>query len=183
MFPIATFTVTGSSTDTIDLTSIPQTFTHLQVRVYWNVTNTATGDYILAMTFNGDTYPNTSYSMHYINGQNTTASAGSEINNWNATIGDLGKYGSSVITPTTSAFSSVIADVLDYTSTNKNKTVRSLSVYENGSQSGVNMFSSARLNTAAVTSLRIWRSGSSGFFLAGTRIDLYGIAASNATGV
>jgi hypothetical protein len=182
MFPIATIVVSGTSTNTVEFTSIPQTFTHLQVRAFWNTTATATGDYILPMTFNGDGYPNTSYSMHFMNGNGSVASAGSEINNWNATIGDLGKYGIISQTPTANNFCSVIADILDYTNTNKNKVVKSVSGYDNNSQGGINIFTSMRMSTQAITSIKLWHSGSAGFFANGCRFNLYGVLTSNATG-
>ena len=179
---IASNTISGSSTSLINFTSIPQTFTHLQVRCFWNTTSTSTGDYILAMTFNGDGYPNTSYSMHFLNGNGSAASSGSEINNWNATAGDLGKYGSAIITPSANIFGVAIADVLDYTNTNKYKTSRSLSGYDNNGQGGVNLFSGVRLSTAAITSITVQHSGTGGFFAAGSRFDLYGITSSQVTG-
>ena len=182
MFPIATNTVIGYSTSTVDFTSIPQNFTHLQLRVFWNTAATGAGDYILATTFNGDAYPNTNYSMHYLNSNGTAISSGSEINNWNATAGDLGKYGSAYITPNANTFGFAIMDILDYSNINKNKSAKSFSGYENNTQGGVNYFSSVRLNTAAITSLRVWQSGTSSTFAANSRFDLYGISTSNLAG-
>jgi hypothetical protein len=49
----------------------------------------------------------------------------------------------------------VIIDILDYTNTNKYKTVRSLGGYDNNGSGYTALFSGLWLNTAAITSIQV----------------------------
>ena len=166
MYAIASYTVTSPVTP-ITFTSIPQTFTHLQIRAY---AQSSSGN--AAIRFNGDAGNN--YAYHYINGSGAAlTSAGT------ATTGN--GYLSLFMGSTSSNFGGVIADIFDYTNTNKNKTMKVIGGADlNGSG---NVFFSSTLwqSTSAITSLSLIPD-TSGTFSIGTRIDLYGIATSNATG-
>jgi hypothetical protein len=119
---ISTATVTSGGTASITFSSIPQTYTHLQLRslVQTNRSST-TGDY-LSIRFNGDTASN--YNGHYLGGNGTIAVAGPE---GNSTAMYLERSSCST---TPNIFSGMIWDILDYGSTVKNKTVRSLAGYD-----------------------------------------------------
>ena len=67
---IATTTVGSGGTSSIDFTSIPSTYQHLQLRIISRVSNADTGDNIF-LQFNGDTSSN--YSWHYMEGDGSTA--------------------------------------------------------------------------------------------------------------
>ena len=115
---IATYTL-SSAQNTITFSSIPQTYTHLQIR---GIFNTSAGDLLIARVNNATT----NYSYHSVYGNGTSAAAG----------GGGGASGMYVGDPSvaTSNFAGVVLDVLDYTNANKNKTFRALAGYDaNGS--------------------------------------------------
>jgi hypothetical protein len=183
MYPIQSITVSGSTTSQVDFTSIPQTFTHLQVRCFWNTTSTSTGDYILALTANGDGYPGSgTYTKHWLLGNGSSAVSGAETSTWSALGGELGTYGVSNVTPNASTFSTSVVDVLDYTNTNKYKTFRLLYGTDYNGSGTVSLSSGMRMNTAAITQLSLFHSGSGGYLRAGSTFQLYGISTSSATG-
>lgn len=118
---IATVTVGGGGASSISFTSIPSTYKHLQVRVF---ARGSSSDTYFSTIFNSDTATN--YSWHQLFGDGASAGAGA------------GASATSMVgvqfTNNTSIFDAGIIDVLDYASTNKAKTVRSLSGYDaNGS--------------------------------------------------
>jgi hypothetical protein len=175
MFPIASQTGNGSS-GAITFSSIPTNFTHLQVRCYLRgVRSFATEQVYIRL--NGDTGNN--YAYHYMNGNGTsTDQTGVASNNVMLT------YEMPAANETANIYSVMITDILDCQDTNKNKTIRSLSGYDNNGNTGVTSskvwFSSGlRINTAAITSVTIL---SNGAFTSESRFDLYGISTSNVTG-
>ena len=139
---IATVTVGAGGSSSISFTSIPATYTHLQVRcVMSHSTGTSPGIYLEA---NGDTTAANYYS-HRLIGNGTAASATSNA---------LALIGSNMST-TTSTQHNLIIDILDYANTNKYKTLRSLGGYEDNSVGAVNLTSELWINTAAITSIVI----------------------------
>jgi hypothetical protein len=146
-------------------TSIPQTYTHLQLRIYLRDTS-ASSPSVAFFRFNGDTGAN--YTYHYLRGNGATASASSGT----AQTFMTGPYvpGS---TELTNNYGCLIVDILDYTNTNKNTTVRSFGGYDNNGSGFASFFSGLWLNTAAVTSIQ------AGAFAAGddssSLLALYGI--------
>jgi hypothetical protein len=117
---IQTHTVgSGGATD-ITFTSIPSSYQHLQIRVSGRTDRAASGD-PLGIQFNGDTTNGNYYANHILegNGSSAAASAG-------GTSTRLSLFRLAGATAGTSNFGSMIIDILDYTSTNKHKTVRSL---------------------------------------------------------
>jgi hypothetical protein len=159
---IQTVTVGAGGTSTINFTSIPQTYSHLQIRVsaLKNTFGWTTG------RLNGFT---TDYTYHDIrgNGSGVNAAAGSGVGYdpmymmLNADVASPGLY------PLTG-----IIDILDYSATNKNKTLRTLSGSDgNSTTSYLQLMSNLSFNTAAVTSISIF----GGTFNQHSTISLYGI--------
>jgi hypothetical protein len=114
---IATVTVGSGGAANIEFTSIPGTYQHLQVR--W-IGQSNRGTYAtdnLHIRLNGDTGSN--YASHELRGQGTTAGSFGYAS-------QTKQYISTVIgtTQQASAFGAGIIDILDYTSTSKNKTLR-----------------------------------------------------------
>lgn len=171
------FTSAGS---TVTFNSIPQTFKHLQLRYTARTTNVTTGAN-LYVVLNGDTASN--YSWHrlqaYGNGI-TTDGYGSQT-----AFGVAGLMsGASSIA---NAFGTGILDIVDYTNTNKLKTMKSLSGYENngngspGNDQGYHILASSLWFKAgsgvtgdAVTSMTLTINGG-GNFAANSHFALYGI--------
>lgn len=160
---IASASPAGASTTTFS--SISGSYKSLQIRIN-GIIPTGTSNSIL-IQFNGDTAAN--YSFHQLYGNNGTAGAnGSPGTTYMVASGY--PYGSAVDSYPTGA----IVDIHDYASTTKNKTIRSFSGWEhNAATTGeVCLHSGLWLNTAAVTSIRVFSSVNFG---TGTSIALYGI--------
>ena len=148
---IASYTVGSGGINSVTFSSIPSTYRHLQVRYLSR--DTSTGQYF-TVQFNSDT-STSSYTWHYLNGDGSTATAG------NATTGT---FPGAVINYTagagTSIFSAGVVDILDYTNTNKYKTIRTLNGYDANGSGVVNLTSSLWLNTTAITSIKFLFDGS-----------------------
>ena len=153
--------ILGAQASSIVFSSIPQDYKHLQLR--WTAKNTSTGS---SMILRINDISTAVYSMHNLYGNGSTIASVNATSSNSITL----LYGQSSST-TANGFSVGVLDLLDYTSTSKNKTVRYLGGV-NTSTVGVTLGSGLFQSTAAVTQLEII---SSGFFLAaGTRISLYG---------
>jgi hypothetical protein len=159
---IATTTVGAGGSATITFSSIPQTYTHLQVR-FTSLTTVNGGSPLVR--FNSDS--SASYSNHTLFGNGSTAGAGSNVSNSGMYVG-----GSDTGTFTTSPFVAVI-DVLDYTSVNKNKTIRTLSGVDANGSGEINLFSGAWYNTSAISTLTITAPGRT--FAEYSQFALYGV--------
>jgi hypothetical protein len=162
---IATANGTGSS-GTITFSSIPSTYTHLQLRVISRGTATANDAYFA--NFNSDTGGNY-YLIHVLYGNGS--SAGVFASGTSATRIQLSDIVGSSSTANTYAAS--ITDILDYTNTNKYKTVRTLYGFDTNGAGTVALSSGLWMSTSAITSLVL--TTSSGNFATNTTFALYGI--------
>jgi hypothetical protein len=112
---IQTVYIASGSQASIDFTSIPSTYKHLQIRCLVKSTRAL---YVSGLYFriNGDTGSN--YAYHVMYGDDTTSSYSSAA----ATYGNAG-----TITGDTQAstFGAGIIDIYDYANTSKRKTIRS----------------------------------------------------------
>jgi hypothetical protein len=152
---IATFTPSG--TGTITFSSIPSTYKHLQIRCS---SVPPTGNYTY-LRVNSDSGSN--YSFHQLEGNGSTASASATTS---SNLIYINNYGA-----TTSPAVAVI-DILDYTNTNKYKTVRSLGGVDSNGSGFVQFRTGAWLNTTAISSITIASDGNYG---SGSIFALYGI--------
>jgi hypothetical protein len=166
MFPIAMANVGSAGASTIEFTSIPSTYKHLQIRAIVRANRAGSTDSV-GLTFNGVTTGG-AYDYHTLSGNGSTVTSGPGINQ-NFVYPTVTTAG----TDLANTFSAMVVDILDYTNTNKNKTVRALAGYDlNGS--GISWFASgAWRNTNAISSIRI-APGSSGWAQY-TQVALYGI--------
>jgi hypothetical protein len=157
---IQTVTVGGGGSATVSFTSIPATYKHLQIRASAKAVNNDQGYF---MQFNSDT--GTNYNTHLLYGNGASVTALSN-NTW----------GGMDLSPTSSSnFSAMVVDILDYTDTNKNTTIRTLSGVDNNG-SGYAFFASGLWrNTAAVTSLTIREILGGGNITEFSSFALYGI--------
>jgi hypothetical protein len=113
---IATTTVGSGGASSVTFSSIPSTYTHLQVRVLGRSTNASTGQ-SLTISLNNDTTAG-NYYFHRLRGDGSSALA-------DAYSGEREIVFLPAATATASVFGVAVIDILDYTSTNKNKTIRS----------------------------------------------------------
>jgi hypothetical protein len=176
MYPIATTTL--STAGQVTFSSIPQTFTHLQLRCFIRGTNVSNATDNMLLTLNGDNTSGNYGYAHFLNG-NGSAVSSSIISN---VAGQ--SYGAIVSSGTTTAnvFGAIIIDILDYTNTNKNKTIKSIGGFDGNGSGTIGIYSDAWYSTAAVNSLLLQITGSPFNFAAGSVLSLYGISTSNATG-
>ena len=162
---IASASGTGSNT-TITFSSIPSTFTALQVRFTIIGTSSGTDPYLY---FNGDYGSPYNYAWHRLIGDGSAVTA-------SGSGGDSGVrliFGAD--TSATYPISGII-DIQQYASTTQNKTVRTFAGQDaNGTFAGpVGLTSGLWNNTNAVTSLSLILAGGPAY-ATGTTIALYGI--------
>ena len=171
-YSIATATVTSGGTTSVTFSSIPSTYTHLQIRAIANDTYTvsAPSSGQIYVNFNGDT--GTNYWYHSIYGTGTAASSqgGGGYSGIYVLAGTTtGGVANNLMTPS-------IMDILDYTNTNKYKTTRTLSgtnVNATGGGKYIALQSGAWANTAAITSIVITSLGTA--FDQYSSFALYGV--------
>ena len=162
MFPLGMVQVGSGGASTITFSSIPQTYKHLQVRY---IAKNTVANYFVSAQFNSDT--GTRYANHYLTGNGTSASA-------TAATGDTRLY---FPRTNTSNFSGGILDILDYTSTNKNKTTRSIGGFDANGSGNVD-FNSGLWMPASLGSGNITRIDfllDAGNYAQHTQFALYGI--------
>jgi hypothetical protein len=161
---IAKVSGTGSSTS-LTFSSIPSTYTHLQVRGISR--NTGGGStYAIYLTFNGSS---TGYSWHYVKGNGTAASVSAGVSEVNINLQNADAGGTS----TANVVGAQLIDILDYTNTNKYKTVRALTGTDTNGGGAISLGSGNWENTNAITSLTI--TNGYDFFSTSTTFALYGI--------
>jgi len=162
---ISTVTVGATSVASIDFTSIPATYTHLQIR---GITRGAAASASVQLDgrFNGDTGSN--YSNHAIYADGATVSAFAESN-----FSAMNFQRSSASTAGANIFGVFVIDILDYANTNKYKTVRQLGGYDNNGSGVVGFTSQGWRNTAAITSISLY--ANSGNLTQYSQFALYGI--------
>jgi hypothetical protein len=162
---IATQTVGSTAVSYVDFTSIPGTYTHLQLRMIVQETRSLYGISEAMLQFNAD-YTSGNYKSHKLYGDGASATAGVDATTTGAFIGD-GTLATNRA-PNGTTFGAAIVDILDYTNTNKYTTTRALSGVDlNGTVDSyggrVGLFSGVWLNTSAITSIRVYPTGGSDF--------------------
>jgi hypothetical protein len=146
---LASVTLSASATSIV-FAGIPSGYKHLEIRALARTDRASNPQDFLQIRYNGDT--SASYAYHSLYGNGSSAGGGdtgtSTANPWSAIVAGS--------TATTSVFGSFISTVLDYASTNKYKTLRSLSGIDNNDINGRIYFqSNLWQNTAAITSINI----------------------------
>ena len=165
---IATVSGNGSSSS-FTFSSIPATYSHLQVRLISRGTRAFASEQ-LYIRLNGDGASN--YAYHYVYGDGSGAAAGL---NTSVSVFLVTEFPGG--NETSNIYSSSVIDILDSNSSNKNTTMRAITAYDNNGNTGsytgkVWVASGLWMNTAAVTSLTVL---SNGAFASNTSIALYGV--------
>jgi len=166
MYPIAS--VTSPSSGDVAFTNIPQTFTHLQVRVFARSSYTGNPTAFSGLYINGSPTSN-NYPTHLLLGDGSSATASSNTTNNQFTPDS---YNIPTATNTANVYGAVIWDILDYANTNKYKTVKVISGFDANGSGRVSLGSGVWLSTSAITQLDITTVNN---FVAGSVISLYGI--------
>ena len=167
---IATVSVGSGGTSYAEFTSIPSTYSHLQIRTLQRDTGTPANMDNLYLQFNGDT--GTNYSYHRLIGTGSSVLVTSDATISNLKIGLQPNAGI-----TANAFGTSIIDILDYANTSKYKTVRTLVGSDTNDTNGnSSLFSGNWRNTNAITSIKIYPEANN--FAQYSRFALYGIKVS-----
>jgi hypothetical protein len=154
---LQTQTLSSSSTS-VSLTSIPQSYTDLVLVINGNTS----GDLDLFLQFNGDTANNYSYTFLY--GDGSGAASLRVSNSSSVATGGVYNVGSGRGT--------VIVNLMNYSNTTTNKTILTRANSGNYVQARVGLWRSTAAISSIVTTIQ---SGAS--YNAGTTFTLYGIAA------
>lgn len=157
-------TATPNGTNTVVFSNIPQTFTHLQMRIFGR-SDAGAGDFrVLDWQYNGDTGNN--YDWFLVQG------AGSTIDAIPVTGVNYNRLAWIINVPTNGSSGNIIT-WFDYRNTNKFKTAQAFG----GVTSSTNVTSAIQFgtwkSTAAITSMSIKTNGNN--FSSGTVLALYGI--------
>lgn len=163
---ISTVTVGAGGAATVTFSSIPSTYSHLQIRILGR-TDRAVSLAGLGMRFNSDTASN--YSDHDLKGDGATASAGADVS---VSYIFLARYTGS--TAAANTFGAGIVDILDYSNTNKYKTTRNLSGADLNGSGQVTLQSGSWRSTSAISSIQLF-SDISGNITQYSSFALYGI--------
>jgi hypothetical protein len=169
---IATVSVGSGGSSTITFSSIPNTYAHLQIRGLARSSNIYYNAGVL-LRVNGDSGSN--YSRHRLEGEGTAAYA-----DGSASVTSTQQLPSTGGASLANNFAGFVIDILDYANTNKYKTIRTLTGYENnGNGSGndrgdIQLNSGSWQNTAAITSISFTINDASNF-VQYTTFALYGI--------
>lgn len=163
---LATVTVSSGGLSSVTFAGIPVGYQHLQLRGFHRTSNTGSSNWHALIRFNNDSGNN--YTWHGLRGDGTSAIS------YNATSQ---VYGLSIISGdevnTALSWGAGVVDILDYANTNKNKTIRTLTGFDENGQGMIELLSSLWQNTSAVTSITLFPS--SGTFLQNSSFALYGV--------
>jgi hypothetical protein len=166
-FDLLETTLISTNTASITFSSLGSysNYKHLQIRA---TTRSATGD-STGITFNSDTGNN--YARHALYGDgdgvyNSTQTSAANIRLLQQPV---------ISTGVANAFGGMVLDILDFSNSSKNTTIRAFYGKNDGSFDDYIMLTSGFWNnTAAVTSITL-TSITSGNYVAGSRFSLYGI--------
>jgi hypothetical protein len=170
---ISTVTVGSGGSATIEFTSIPSTYKHLQVRAFAQSNRGTFGnDDCWIRVGNGSFDTGTNYGYHILSGDGSTASASAGSSTSRGYFGYAG-------TGVSSTFGVSIVDILDYANTNKNKTIRILNGQDqNGLVGGypglVMLTSSLWRSTSSIDRIQIYPNSGTQFNQY-SQFALYGI--------
>jgi hypothetical protein len=122
---------------------------------------------VVHVEINGDT--SNGYTYHYLQGD------GSSVSSYGQTSTRMQLGYSAFSGDASGIFSAYVVDILDYTATSKNKTIRCLGGLVNAAATKMVRLSSGLFstNTNAVTQVDVKMNSNS--FIAGSRFSLYGI--------
>jgi hypothetical protein len=171
-FSIATTTVGVGGASSVTFSNIPQGYTHLQIRAFSRSSTSGNGSDGLYLQVNTDTGAN--YSRHYLAGTGGSAVADGQASQGFVIAGYCPRAGQLA-----NCFGTSTIDILDYSSTNKNTTIKSLggvdTDYTNSFPGYITLFSGLWMNTAAVTSIRLYSEANN--LVQYSHFALYGVIA------
>lgn len=166
MEPISAITLSASSA-TVEFNNIPGTYSHLQLRWIGRATFNE-GSAGQKLNFNLDTGSN--YTGHLLRGDGATAYSDGGSNSTSAAF--FGRVAAA--TATSGIFGAFIMDILDYSNTNKYKTLRCLGGADRNGSGEIRFNSDVWRSFSAITSMK-FAITDGGNYDVGTSFSLYGI--------
>lgn len=157
---IATVSVGAAGASSISFSSIPAIYAHLQIRANWRASTASE----LEVSFNSDT-TNSNYRRHVTYSTGASSAATSQQLR---TVGGYFESGTNI-------FCSSIIDIIDYSLTSKNTTVRCFWGNDYNGAGNVGINSMLWMNTSTISSIVLTPSG--GTFSQNSTYSLYGIKA------
>lgn len=143
---IATVTVGAGGSAGITFSSIPATYKHLQIRCFAKSSGPTNGEntkiYVNNIT------ASTNYAWHVLRGDGASVVASGGGGNY--IVANVGT------TNATSTFSAMVIDILDYSDTNKNKTIRNLYGWDSNGAGYVGLASVLAPTTSAISQVDIF---------------------------
>lgn len=141
----------GTSSSGVTFSSIPGTYSHLQLRLFLRCSVGGSGSESLILRVNADS--GTNYSAHRLYGDGTSPFSNGYTTSTVGTstfLGDIARSGVD-----NGGYTVFIIDILDYANTNKYKTFRCLTGRDHNGSGRVGLYSSLWLNTSAITSISV----------------------------
>jgi len=142
---IATVTVGSGGASSISFTSIPGTYTHLQIRA---LALTGSGQSSGDLRYRANSDSGTNYISHYMEGNGSSVGAGVAMTSGATNYGSVGQVRGGNTYPDV-----FVCDILDYANTNKYKTFRSLAGDDQNGSGLIAFRSSLWMSTSAITSI------------------------------
>jgi hypothetical protein len=174
MFALATISLTTTSSSLV-FSSIPNTYTHLQLRCFLRCDRADTADAPI-LRFNGDTGSN--YAYFILRGDGSSPGSSSAASQTSI----LTTFEVPAASATAGIFGGMVIDIQDYANTTKYKTVRTLSGRDTNNvaggaaamNSGLWFKAGSGVTSDAITSITLTPNYGANF-VAGSHIALYGI--------
>ena len=172
---IASSGTLDGTTGSVTFSSIPSTFTHLQVRYSARSARTGQPNDKIYARFNSDSGTNYAWHEIYGDGSNPYSQGYAPDNMMFAGFVPAATSGSSM-------FGSSIIDILDYGNTNKFKTIKAIEGYDTNGAGLLSLRSGLWRSTSAISTILFANYYTGANFVSGSRFDLYGITTSQVTG-
>jgi hypothetical protein len=167
---IQTVTVGSGGSASVEFTSIPATYTHLQIRLLAEgIPASGSGPVSLDIVLNSDTSSN--YAWHRIYGSGSGSGNADNATSTSYTLGGLISFNSSV----DNIYGIGVFDILDYANTGKYKTLRSLSGYDANGSGYLAFLSGLWRSTSSINNIKIYTNDRSYTFRQYSQFALYGI--------
>lgn len=167
--PIATVTVPSGGLSTVSFNNIPQGYSHLQIRILASAQRSDgnPGWWGIDAYVNNNTASGTT-AQHQIYGTGSAAGASGGGGTTGIRVGTVNGYSSASVSM---AYS--VCDILDYSSSTKNKTVLAVSGADRNGAGHVDITSSLSISTSPISALQIIIPGLTSFYQHST-ISIYG---------
>ena len=173
-YELISTTILGSSAASVTFSGLGTSaaaYKHLQIRATARTDRSGADSDPVILRFNSDSGSN--YARHGLLGYNFGGSSAMQSNAGTSQTSLYLSEAMPVASSTSNSFGGIVADILDFQSSSKNKTVRSLAGM-NAAWSSIELRSGVWLSTSAVTSITLLPLVGSNL-VTGSRFSLYGL--------